>query len=221
MLEREAQRTARFTLSLLNRMMLPTPKQIERFSQVLRRGEVAILPTDTIYGIHVDARNERAVATVIAIKGREDKKPFVVLCSGLEQAESLGAILREPVRALLARLWPERLTALVELREPIAATRGQSRIAIRVPASEWLRQLIELTGPLASTSVNESGDAPLYTIGELSRSAEIQIQNVLDLGPLEARPSTLVDFTVDPPVVLRQGDFAFTQNLWKTTRKTL
>ncbi len=201
--------------------MLPTQEQIEHFSGILKRGEVAILPTDTIYGIHADAKNEDAVARMIEIKGRDDRKPFVVLCSSLEQAESLGAILSEPLRELLGSLWPAPLTALVELRKPIAATRGQSKIAIRVPASEWLRQLIELSGPLASTSVNPSGDAPLYTIAGLSKSEGYPIRHMLDLGSLDSLPSTLVDFTADPPRILRQGDFVFTQNLWKTVRKTL
>ncbi len=194
---------------------------LDEAARVLASGGVVLLPTDTIYGLHVIATSPAAVSRIAAIKGRGDDKPFVVLASSIQQVEALGAHIGAGARRVLEQLWPGPLTAILSLEKPIAASRGQSSIAIRVPDRDWLRALIERTGALASTSANRSGDEPITSPNELSNHLRASIDFIVDDGILEGKASTIVDFTSDVPRIVREGESFFTQKLWKTLRKSL
>jgi tRNA threonylcarbamoyl adenosine modification protein (Sua5/YciO/YrdC/YwlC family) len=195
--------------------------QIDAIAQLLRGGGVALLPTDTIYGLHALAGDDAAVARLVSIKARDAGKPFVILGASLEQLEEAGARFNDRARAALSELWPGPITAVVPLAAPIAASRGASTIAVRVPALDWLQQLLKRTGPLVSTSANRSGEPPLVTPAELSSDLQPVIDAIVDAGPREGKPSTIVDFTDDEPRLIREGESLFTQKVWKTLRKTL
>ncbi|HEU4522535.1 MAG TPA: L-threonylcarbamoyladenylate synthase [Thermoanaerobaculia bacterium] len=194
---------------------------LSHLAAVLERGGVALLPTDTIYGLHALATNETAIAKLVRLKGRDDGKPFVVIGSSVNQLTAAGASLPEALRGALDELWPGPLTAIVALSSPIAASRGSRTLAIRVPSLPWLRELIELTGPLASTSANRSGEPPLTSPADLTPDLQDLLDAVVDAGPLEGKPSTIVDFTGDEPRLIREGDALFAQKVWKTLRKSL
>ena len=194
---------------------------IEELSRILSAGGVALLPTDTIYGLHALASNDSAIQKLAAIKERDDGKPFIVLASSIEQAERLGAQFPPNARSILHDYWPGPLTAVVLLNEPIAASRGANTIAIRVPDLDWLRDLIAQTGPLASTSANRSGETPIQNPKSLSNELQERIDIIIDGGSLEGKPSTIVDFTSDEPRFIRTGESLFTQKVWKTLRKSL
>ena len=184
-------------------------------------GGVVLLPTDTIYGLHARAGDAAAVEKIAAMKGREGEKPFVVLAASLEQVEELGAVLREDVRQLLMVAWPAPVTAILPLRAPVAASRGASTIAVRVPALEWLRELLLRTGPLVSTSANQSGETPIRVPSELARHLQNELAGLVDIGPLPGEASAIVDFTGDPPRIVRGAESVFTQNVWKSLWKWL
>lgn len=194
---------------------------IGHLAALLRRGGVALLPTDTIYGLHALAENEPAIARIVALKGREADKPFVVLGASRGQLQAIGAQFDDSVRDALDDIWPGPLTAIVSLDAPIAASRGSETLAVRVPSLPWLRELIEITGPLASTSVNRSGEAPITSPQMLTSDLQESLDAVVDAGPLEGKPSTIVDFTGAEPRLIREGDTLFTQKVWKTLRKSL
>jgi len=189
--------------------------------RVLNEGNVVILPTDTIYGLHGMAMDPSAVARIFTIKSRDERKPFVVLADTIERLAGLGISLSAPQREFLLELWPAPVTVILPLAAPIPASAGSHSLAVRIPAVDWLRDLIARTGPLASTSVNRSGEEPLLDVGKLDPALLSGIAGVVDAGRLPGRPSTVLDLTGPSPRVVRQGDFAFTQNLWKTLRKTL
>ena len=88
---------------------------------------------------------------------------------------------------------------------------------MRVPDLAWLRELAASSGPLASTSANRSGEPPITTPDRL----EMAVDGVVDGGLFSGEPSTIVDFTGDEPRLIREGDSAFTQKVWKTLRKSL
>ncbi|MBK5257967.1 MAG: threonylcarbamoyl-AMP synthase [Thermoanaerobaculia bacterium] len=194
---------------------------LEEAARVLASGGVVLLPTDTIYGLHALATSSAAVSRIAAIKGRGDDKPFVVLASSIQQVEALGARIAADARRVLDQLWPGPLTAILSLEKPIAASRGESSIAIRVPDRDWLRTLIEKTGALASTSANRSGDEPISSPNELTNHLRSSIDFIIDEGILEGKASTIVDFTSDAPRVVREGEHFFTQKVWKTLWKSL
>ena len=199
----------------------PSDDLIAKLAGMIRAGEVVILPTDTLYGLHCDARNEIAIERIRAIKERDRDKPLLVLASGLDQLEPLGVQLSREARETLDAIWPAPLTAVLPLARAVPASAGGRTLAVRVPALEWLRRLIEISGPVISTSVNVAGESPLYSMDPLADRLMKQTAAAVDAGRLEGRPSTLVDFTADPPRVLRKGAYGFSQDLWKTSRKSL
>jgi L-threonylcarbamoyladenylate synthase len=199
----------------------PDPHQLDEIDQTVRAGGVVLLPTDTIYGLHALATDQRAADRVADIKGRADTKPFVVLGASLNQLEEIGIDVRPEVRNALRELWPAPLTAILPLSRPIPASRGAATLAVRVPALDWLRELLRRTGPLLSTSANRSGEPPIEDPKNLARELQNQLDGLADGGPSRSEPSTIMDFTGDEPRLIREGDVFFTQKVWKTLRISL
>jgi L-threonylcarbamoyladenylate synthase len=199
----------------------PDDRQLDEIAETLKSSGVVLLPTDTIYGLHAIARDDSAVARVAALKGRDDAKPFVVLGSSLAQLEHLGIDVRTDVRTLLESLWPAPLTAILPLPTPVPASRGARSLAVRVPATAWLRTLLDRTGPLVSTSANRSGEPPIDAPEQLARDLQNALDGLADGGIRNGEPSAIVDFTGDEPRLIRGEAHFFTQKVWKTLRKSL
>ena len=199
----------------------PSALQLNEIAQLLRSGGVALLPTDTIYGLHASALDEEAVARIAAIKGREETKPFVVLASSLDDLGRLGIDAQPHILKALDSIWPAPLTAVLPLRRPIAASRGMGTLAVRIPALEWLRELVSRTGALVSTSANRSGERPVQDPSALARDLHEQLDAVVDGGVLSGEPSAILDLTGTEPRFIREGENSFTQTVWKTLRNSL
>lgn len=199
----------------------PPAADLDAIAELLRAGGVVLLPTDTIYGFHAVATNEAAVGDLATIKGRDEGKPFVVIGASVEQLTDLGISITPDASEILTSLWPAPLTAVLPLARPIAASRGASSLAVRIPALDWLRDLLGRTGPLASTSANSSGHPPISSPDELAPGMHSRLSGVVDGGLYAGEPSVIVDFTGEEPRVLREGDPGFTQKVWKTLRKSL
>jgi L-threonylcarbamoyladenylate synthase len=187
----------------------PSGDVLDELANVLLAGGVALLPTDTIYGLHAIASDEQAIARIRTMKGRDGDKPFVIIAASVEQLRTLGAIVPDQ----LSGIWPAPLTAIL--------TSGETTIAARIPDLEWLRTLLDRTGPLVSTSANRSGEPPVTSPEALADDLQNGLDALLDHGPREGKPSTIVDFTGAEPRLIREGDPAFAQFLRKTLRKAL
>ncbi|HEX8153889.1 MAG TPA: L-threonylcarbamoyladenylate synthase [Thermoanaerobaculia bacterium] len=194
---------------------------IAELAEILESGGVALLPTDTIYGLHALATNDAAVARIYAMKGRGDEKPLIVLGQSMPQLEALGIDVREELRQPLASLWPAPLTAILPLRRPVAASRGAGTLAVRVPALDWLRELLALTGPLASTSANRSGEPAISSPSDLAHDLQNALDALVDGGVRTGEASAIVDLTGTEPRFIREGESLFTQKVRKTLRITL
>ncbi len=156
---------------------------------------MAIIPCDTIYGIvGVDPEAEHRIR---ALKGRGEDRPFLRLVA---DASWVRALTGADAPARLARYWPGPLTLVL----PLSAG---GTLALRVPAAAWLRELVAGLGrPLLSTSVNRSGHPSLWRVSDIEAEFGRDVDMVLDGGDLpDAQPSTIVDATVRPYRVLRQG----------------
>jgi tRNA threonylcarbamoyl adenosine modification protein (Sua5/YciO/YrdC/YwlC family) len=187
----------------------PSEDVLDEIAGVLRAGGVALLPTDTIYGLHASAMNQKAVARIRSMKERGDQKPFVIIASSADQLETIGAT----VPVALREIWPAPLTAVV--------ASGDTTIAARVPDLPWLRALLERTGPLVSTSANRSGEPPIKTPEMLGTDLLEALDGLLDGGARNGQPSTIVDFTGEEPRLVREGDPGFAQFLRKRLWKEL
>ena len=178
-------------------------------ADVLARGGIALLPTDTIYGLHALAGSDAAVVRIAELKGRPDDKPFVVIAASADHLRMFGA----DVPAALDALWPAPLTAIMR--------RGEGTVAARVPDLDWLRALLAKTGPLVSTSANRAGEPPISAIVELANEVAAGVDAAIDTGRRDGKPSTIVDFTSSSPRLVREGDPLFAQNLRKSLRISL
>ena len=199
----------------------PTVLQLAEIAKALASGAVLLMPTDTIYGLHALALDGNAVARVAEIKGREETKPFIVLASSTDQLQQLGVEADAERIETLASIWPAPLTVILPLREPIAASRGASTLAVRIPALDWLRDLVGRTGPLVSTSANRSGEPPVEDPSLLARDLQFHLDGIVDSGVRNGEPSAILDLTSEPPRFLREGEHSFTQKVWKKLRKSL
>ncbi|MFL6248338.1 MAG: L-threonylcarbamoyladenylate synthase [Thermoanaerobaculia bacterium] len=199
----------------------PSALQLNEIAKTLAGGAVVLMPTDTVYGLHALALDDAAVARVAEIKGREEAKPFIVLAASMDQLKPLGISAGRNELKALELLWPAPLTAILPLDAPIAASRGGNTLAIRIPALDWLRELVARTGPLVSTSANRSGEPPVESPEMLARELQERFDGIVDGGERSGEPSTIVDLTSAEPHILRAGEHSFTQKVWKTLRKTL
>ncbi|WP_163547726.1 L-threonylcarbamoyladenylate synthase [Candidatus Frankia nodulisporulans] len=172
------------------------------------RGELVVLPTDTLYGLGADAFDSAAVAALLAAKGRGRDMPVPVLIGAWRTLDGLIDRVTPQVRDLIQAFWPGGLTVVVRhvpsLRWDLGDARGT--VAIRMPLHPVAIELLGRTGPMAVSSANISGQPPAATadnaVAQLGGAAEVY----LDGGRcVAATPSTIVDCTGDVPVVLRAG----------------
>ena len=171
------------------------PRSFDTLVQVLKSGGVAIAPGDTMYGLIGEAPGTEE--RIRRIKGRGEDKPFLQL---LPEQSWVARVSDIPVPPRLRRYWPGPLTM-------VFAARAGGTVALRVPDSPFLRDLLIAVGaPLFSTSVNRAGQQPLSVLGEMRREFEADVDLIYDGGPSPAGlPSTLLDITARPFRVLREG----------------
>ncbi len=163
----------------------------------LKKGEVGIIPCDTIYGISSTVTPE-GCERIYEIKKRPQSKSFIVLMTK-EQVISSGLIVPDDILAL----WPCALTAV--LAYPDGTT-----LAVRVPDDKYLLSLLELSGPIYSTSVNISGEPSLLTFSDILPRFSDKVDFIVKADiPGVGKSSTLIDATKKPYRILRQGSYEF------------
>jgi L-threonylcarbamoyladenylate synthase len=174
----------------------------------LSRGELALIPTDTVYGVAADAFTPAAVTRLLAAKNRGRSMPVPVL---IGEASTLAGLVTTvpPVATRLAEaFWPGGLTLVVEHAPTLAWDLGDAEgtVAVRLPDDDVARDLLRRTGPLAVSSANRSGRPAATTAAEAQYQLGEHAAVVLDGGPrTQNRPSTIVDCTAPTPRVLRIG----------------
>lgn len=177
--------------------------------KAVKRGELIVFPTDTVYGIGCDPRNSNALELLFTAKKRPKEKSIPVLVDSIKTAESLGEI-SSHCKFLLKKYWPGALTVVVKKREDSGISKVLSKndtIALRMPfGKELLGFLSSVGGALAVTSANISGEPPLST-GEEARAVFAGTVSVIIPGSAQTKkPSTITDCTGTKPKLLRQGD---------------
>ena len=182
--------------------------------QAIGRGELVVLPTDTVYGVAANAFDADAVARLLAAKGRGRQQPPPVLVAGVSTLKALVAEIPEPVERLVAEFWPGGLTIVLPAQPSLSWDLGDTRgtVAVRMPAQTLALELLEECGPLAVSSANLTGRAAAVRIDEARDMLGDSVAVYLDAG-LSATgiSSTIVDATslvggADPQVrILRDG----------------
>jgi len=172
--------------------------------EVLGDGGVAVVPTESFYGLAADPRRERSVQAIRVLKGRPADLGLPVACADWQQLEEL-VVVPQRFRVKLSRIWPAALTVILPAREAIPAAMGAT-LAVRIPDHAALRSLLYRTGPLTATSANRHGKPPCVTIDDVLGSLMGDPELALDGGRTPGgEPSTLVDLTGDVLRLVRPG----------------
>jgi L-threonylcarbamoyladenylate synthase len=174
----------------------------------VRRGDLVVLPTDTVYGIGADAFTPAAVTALLAAKGRGRDMPVPVLIGSRQVLDALVGVLSESARALVDVLWPGALTIVARHTPTLAWDLGDAHgtVALRMPADRLALDLLKETGPMAVSSANRSGLPPATTCANAQAQLGDAVAVYLDGGPTTTSvPSTIVDVTDEVPVLLRRG----------------
>ncbi len=159
-----------------------TAASLARAASALRRGGIVAFPTETVYGLAVDAGNPAAVDALRALKGREENKPFQVLVPSLKEAEKLAHFNPEAAR-LAGAFWPGALTLVLPRRATAKTGIGVPTLGLRCPDHEATQALLAAFGkPLAATSANPAGAAAAVTAEGVVSGFRFRVSGVMGTG---------------------------------------
>ncbi|WP_448073047.1 L-threonylcarbamoyladenylate synthase [Georgenia yuyongxinii] len=174
----------------------------------LGRGALVVLPTDTVYGIAAEAFDARAVAGLLAAKGRGRQMPPPVLVGTVETLDGLATEVPAVVRDLVGKFWPGPLTVICLAQPSLAWDLGDTdgTVALRMPADQTTLALLRRTGPLAVSSANLSGQPSAHTAAQAVAYFGDKVAVYLDAGRTGGgTASTIVDATGERLTILREG----------------
>ncbi len=161
------------------------------------RGDLVVVPTDTVYGLAADAFNPRAVQKLIDAKGRSRQSPPPVLIPGIPTLDALAESVPDVVRTLVAKYWPGGLTVILNAQPSLIWDLGETRgtVALRMPSHRIALELLSETGPLAVSSANLTGQPPATSAAAALEALGERASIYLDGGEGGTVPSTIVDAT--------------------------
>jgi L-threonylcarbamoyladenylate synthase len=181
---------------------------VEAATLAIHRGNLIVLPTDTVYGIGADAFDPAAVRKLLAAKGRGRDMPPPVLVSSVTTLDALAVGVPQWARALVEHFWPGPLTLVCTQQASLQWDLGDTRgtVAVRMPDHSVALEILERTGPLAVSSANLTGRPPATDADQAEEMLGNAVAAIVDDGPTPGEtPSTIIDVTLEQGRVLRPG----------------
>ncbi len=180
---------------------------LERAAGLLRSGHLVAFPTDTVYGVGAPVFDAASVAAIYVAKERPPEKAIPVLIADEADLPRIADAVPESAHVLIARFWPGALTLVLPMRPDVPEIVSRdATVAVRIPDLDVTRALLRLTGPLAATSANRSGQPSPVTAVQVMAQLNGRIAAVLDGGVCPGGvASTVVDCLSSPPRVLRES----------------
>lgn len=177
--------------------------------EILRRGGLVAFPTETVYGLGANALDEEAAKKTYAAKGRPSDNPLIVHIARMEDLPGIVTDIPEAVDKIAAAFWPGPLTMIFNKKEivPYGTTGGLDTVAVRMPDDAITLELIKAAGGYVSgPSANTSGRPSPTTAQHVAEDLNGKIDMILDGGGVQIGvESTILDMTVNPPMILRPG----------------
>lgn len=172
-------------------------EQIENITEKINKGAIGVLPTDTVYGIVASVRHQDAIEQIYRETSRPARKPFIILIGSRVQLKELSIELSAEQETVLNGLWPGPVSVILPVQAPNLdyLHRGMNSLAVRLPDLEWLRTLIEKTGPIVATSANISGQPTPGQISQIKK--QLPGLNFYVEGIVQPEPSKLVKIGLD------------------------
>ncbi|MGD0022505.1 MAG: L-threonylcarbamoyladenylate synthase [Smithellaceae bacterium] len=182
---------------------------LTKAAEIVAGGGVIAYPTETFYGLGVDATNEKAIQKIFAVKGRNFRNPISLIIGQTDDIYSLVQDVPQAVKKLMATFWPGALTIIFKASDGVlpVLTAGTGKIGVRVSGSNAAQAIAQKLGhPLTATSANLSGKPECSRASEVAQQIGNKIDAIVDFGPTTGdKVSTIIDVTCDPPVILREG----------------
>ncbi len=176
---------------------------------LLKKGNIAVIPTDTIYGIVGSALNAETIERIYQLRKRSSDKPFIILISSIDDLEKFEVNLTEQQKNFLEKNWPNPLSVVL----PVTGEqfkylhRGINSLAFRMPKDNHLLDLLNRVGPLIAPSANFEGEKLSENITEAKRYFGDKVF-YMDNGEIKSQPSTLISLNKDGSYkILRQGSY--------------
>ncbi len=169
----------------------------------INSGEIGVLPTDTVYGLVAQAKNEQAVKRLYSLKNREGK-PGTIIASSIEQLVQLG--LKKRYLQAVNQYWPGAISVVIPTDRTLRYLHlGKFSLAVRIPKNNKLTELLLKTGPLLTTSANLPGKIPSTTISQAKKYFGNKVDFYIDGGKIDGQASTVLRIIDDAVEVLREG----------------
>ena len=185
------------------------PSTAQIAADIIRRGGLVAIPTETVYGLGADGLNEQAVVKIFEAKGRPQDNPLILHVAEPMEMEKFCHDIPEAAYDLAERFWPGPLTMVLPARDivPRRTTAGLDTVAVRCPDNAVTREIIRLSGvPIAAPSANISGKPSTTTAQHVLYDHDGKIDAIVDGGPCRVGvESTIVDLTEERPRLLRPG----------------
>ncbi len=187
--------------------MQSNPDATKTVAEIIEKGGVTAFPTDTVYGIGCAVNNAAAIQQLYKIKERDALKAIPVLIGSLDQMDAIASDFNSQARILAETFWPGALTIVIKKNQNLPQDLSSyPTVGIRMPAHDWLLDLIQKCGPLAATSANISGGPNPTTAQAVLEQLEGRIELIIDGGECPGGiPSTVVDCSQEQPKILREG----------------
>ena len=193
----------------------PDPAVIEQAARAIREGKLVAFPTETVYGLGANALDPAAVARIFEVKGRPATDPLIVHLAHIGQLSLCASQVPPAARKLGLAFWAGPLTIILPKKPtvPDSVTAGLPSVALRVPSHRVARALMEMAGvPVAAPSANRFSRPSPTTAAHVLADLAGRVDVLIDGGPTDiGLESTIVDFTVDPPVMRRPGGLTLEQ----------
>lgn len=177
--------------------------------QILANGGLVAIPTETVYGLSAAINNEVAIAKIFNVKGRPQNHPLIVHIANIDDLQTVASNIHPDAIKLAHACWPGPLTLLLQRSENISMsiTGGRDTVAVRIPDNAFTRQLIiNLGSPIAAPSANRFGKVSPTTAQHVCDDLQSDVDLIVDDGASSIGvESTIVDFSVSPPQLLRPG----------------
>ena len=177
--------------------------------RILKEGGLVAFPTETVYGLGADALNEDAAKKIYAAKGRPSDNPLIIHITNMKALEKIVSEIPEKAKKVAEKYWPGPLTMIFNKSAivPYGTTGGLDTVAVRMPVHEIAREVIDAGGGyIAAPSANTSGRPSPTKAEHVAEDLTGRIDMIVDGGPVQIGvESTILDVTVEPPMILRPG----------------
>lgn len=190
---------------------------LHNIARQIKTGAVAVIPTDTIYGITGSAFNKKTVEKIYRLRKRTSSKPMIILISGIEQITELGVKVTLKQKGILKKLWPNKVSVVLNCKSKSLQYlhRGKKSLAFRLPDNQFLIKLLKITGPVVAPSANFEGEKPSENIARAKEYFKDSVSIYIDAGKVVSPPSTVVSLDKLKLTILREGAVKIPKELLK------